>query len=256
MLEFFYQEIERILTNNLPLNEQLRHMRNLVCEYLIIDNFRLACVESVITSIKHYQSQQKTWNEPELFYHDKLKFSVRLITWPAFYENNPHEHKTWSVTGVIHNQLDINTYTMLNAGKQLKLERALNAAANAAGFLIPGCIHRVSNPSHELSASIHIFNNLDISQPENNAIWYPLPRKFNLSKGLAERALAVCLAIVSGCENSKALLLLEEIYQLAPAALKYLAIQAMYSLDHSLAHDCHEKLKETLLTCTHQHIGV
>ena len=168
-----------------------------------------------------------------------------MITWPAFYENNPHQHKTWSVTGVIHNQLDINTFNFFQNPQRLQRDRAMAAYFGEAGFLMPGCIHQVSNPSHELSASIHIFNNLDINHREDNAIWYPSPRKYNLSKGLTERTLTACLNIAANCKSDRALLLLNHIYQLAPLHVKFMAAQAIHGFDPSAARLYFEKINFT-----------
>lgn len=246
MMRKFYQSIESILLNNDSLQSQLKLLRNLLNESLKSEDFRLTCIEEVINSIENWHEKEKTWNAPALFYHENLKFSVRLIFWPAFYENNPHEHKTWSITGVFHNFLNVNTYELLDNPKRLKKDRSFDAFAGEAGYLMPGCIHSVKNPTHELSGSIHIFNNIDFANPEENAIWYPAPRKYNLSNGLLERALTVCLMSIRNIKNNKSLKLLNRILELAPPSIKLLAVQVMYNFDRNYARKCFDELETEL----------
>ena len=241
MMKSFYNAIEEILLRDLPLLFQTQQLRYLLRDHLALDEFKLACVEETLRSIQCFSDLNNAWNAPHFFYHPSLHFSFRMICWPAFYENNPHQHKTWSVTGIIHNQLEINTYTLLCENQRLRRDRTLSATSNDVGYLMPGCIHSVNNPSHELSASLHIFNNLDASNPEENAIWYPSPRKFNLANGLLERTLTVCLRIASHIRSERAFNLINQIYQLSPFSVKLMAIQAMYSIDQAIA-------KESLLS--------
>ncbi|HEX4044630.1 MAG TPA: hypothetical protein VHZ76_03075 [Gammaproteobacteria bacterium] len=227
MLAPFYQSIEQTLTQDQPLATQLQTLRDLLKKALTSDDFRLACIQQILSTL-HSHTHSSPWNAPPIFYHEHLRFSVRIIFWPAFYDNNPHQHKTWSITGVLHNQLDIYTYTLLNNPNRLKKQRNINAVTGEVGYLLPGCIHHVGNPSHELSASIHIFNNLaDIENSEENAIWYPAPRKHNLTKGLIARALTVCLAIAAGVKSETSLAIMRQIYDNATVPMKWQAIQAM-----------------------------
>jgi predicted metal-dependent enzyme (double-stranded beta helix superfamily) len=241
-----YKLIESILLVDDPLISQLKLLRNLLVESLKSDEFRLNCIEALLSSIENWNDKEKLWNAPALFYHEQLKFSVRMIFWPAFYENNPHEHKTWSITGVFSNFLTINTYELLNSPSRLKKDRAIDAVAGEAGYLIPGCIHSVKNPTHELSGSIHIFNNIDILHPEENAIWYPAPRKYNLSNGLIERALTVCLASLCNINQNKSLEMIARIYDIAPTSVKLLSVKAMYHFDRLYARDQFERLEAVL----------
>jgi predicted metal-dependent enzyme (double-stranded beta helix superfamily) len=242
----FYSSIENILLNNESLVSQLKLLRNLLIESLQSDEFRLNCLTALLNTIESSIAEEKSWDAPAIFYHEKLKFSVRLIFWPAFYENNPHEHKTWSLTGVFLNSLTVNTYDLLDNPTRLKRNRTFDAYTGEVGYLIPGCIHSVKNPSHELSGSIHIFNNVDISNPEDNAIWYPTPRKYNLSKGLIERALSVCLRSLSEINQIESFELIQRIYKIAPIHVKMLAIIAMYNFDRIYARKQFEKIELVL----------
>jgi predicted metal-dependent enzyme (double-stranded beta helix superfamily) len=230
MLNHFYNSIEKILSNDEVLSEQLKKLRNLLAINLESNDFRIHCVSNIIDTMEDYKLHNKIWDAPHFYYDDELKYSIRMIFWPAFYENNPHQHKTWSVTGVFHHALRIRTYELLNQNR-LKIDRNINAVSGEVGYLLPGCIHNVCNPTHEISASIHIFNNIDINNPEENAVWYPAPRKFNLANGLTERALIACLALLENIEDKNVQKIRERIFDIAPISIKFLSVASMYKFD-------------------------
>lgn len=247
MLDLFYNSISEVLMTDAEILIKLKKLRDLVKLNIIDNNFRLSCVERVIDTMDCWVSQGKDWNSPPIFYHEELKYSVRIIFWPAFNDNNPHEHKTWSVTGILHNELDINIYEMLESPKRLKKLRTISANVGEVGYLVPGCIHNVCNSSHDLSASLHIFNNISsIDKPEENAIWYPSPRKHNLIKGATDRALLSCLSIASSIRNKKSLNIIDRIYSHLPLPLKLNAISSMYLFDPSYARKCFDELEGRL----------
>lgn len=244
-LNKFYNKIEKILSDEGEVLHHLSLLRDLVKESLANDHFKLLCINEIISSIESSVQRNLDWNAPHLFYHEKLKFSVRIIFWPAFYDNNPHQHKTWSVTGVFHNFLNIYTYNLIHNPQRLKKEKSIIASSGDVGYLIPGCIHNVRNPSHEVSASFHIFNNIDIQNPEDNAIWYPSPRKFNLSNGIVERALDACLTIMENIKSEKIISLIDRIYKIGSDQLKFKAIHTIYKYDRHHAKQYFEKLERS-----------
>lgn len=246
LLLSFYNSIESILLSNVSLNNQLREMRDLLKCELSDDEFRLQCIQQVLSTIDNCDNEQKIWNAPHIFYHEKLRFSVRIIFWPGFYENNPHQHKTWGVTGVFHNCLNIHTYELLEDQKCLRKEKSIAASYGDTGYLFPSCIHNVSNPTHEVSASIHIFNNLNVDSPVENAIWYPAPRKYDLSKGLLDRALDACLAVVNNIESESSINVIRQIYAKSSLVIKLKAILAMYKYNKENAKSYYEELESTL----------
>lgn len=232
MLRNFYESIDEVITSDIELAKMLPVLRDSLKNALMVDDFRLNCVEKILDSIDAWSDDVKSWNAPAIFENKKLNYSVKVIFWPAFYENNPHQHKTWGVTGVFDNDLNINTYTLMQEPMRLKKERTITAKAGEVGYLLPGCIHNVCNPSHELSASIHIFNNLPgIENSEENAIWYPAPRKYNLSKGLIERALSSCLSILRNIHTKKSCELIDRIYSISSISIRISSINALYGID-------------------------
>ncbi|MFZ3068354.1 MAG: hypothetical protein WA253_09420 [Gammaproteobacteria bacterium] len=225
MLNEFNEEIKSLLSTSSVLTEILPLLRNHFQQLLANNEFKLACIDEIISGIYLAKSERLEWVSPAIIECPELNYSIRVVYWPAFYENNPHKHKTWSVTGVFHNKLNVHTYALLEDPIRLKRERIIAANAGESGYLLPGCIHSVGNPSYEVSASIHIFNNLPgIENSEDNAIWYPSPRKHNLANGLLERAFSVCLSMLSEIGSPKALDLIDKIYFIAPMQTKLCAL--------------------------------
>jgi predicted metal-dependent enzyme (double-stranded beta helix superfamily) len=236
MLKSFANSINDILRQNQELVSSLQQMRDHLRSSLLIDDFRLECIEHVLDSIDSWSDTVNPWNAPPILNHEEMIYSIRIVYWPAFYENNPHQHKTWGLTGVFHNNLDVNTYELLDNPKRLKKERNITALFGDVGYLVPGCIHNVNNPSDYLSASIHVFNNLPgIVNPEENAIWYPSPRRHNLSRGLIDRALTVCLASANSVQSLKARNIIDRIYGMSSDSIKYLAIKSLFAFDRAAA---------------------
>lgn len=246
MLIQFCDSISSILECKIPLIEQLQKIKFLMQHALANPDFKLACVEQIVNSIENCGSDLNQWNAPPLFYHPNLHFSIRIIYWPGFYENNPHEHNTWSVTGILHNHLIISTYTLLTNPKRLKKERIIKAKTGEIGYLIPGCIHNILNPGNDFSASLHIFNNIEPYGIKENAIWYPSPKKYDLRQGLVARALTIGTLIASSIKSKKSLILLDRIFQIAPTSIKLMAIQAMYSLNRNYGRICFEEIENFL----------
>lgn len=217
MLCEFSKSLTDILNQKIEMQRSLQMMRDLLKDALSDDNFRLNCITHVLNSIDSWSDEINPWNAPPIISHENMIYSVRIVYWPAFYENNPHKHKTWGVTGVFHNQLDVNTYEFLDNPRRLKRERKITASSGDVGYLLPGCVHNVNNPSHELSSSIHVFNNLPgIENSEENAIWYPAPRRHKLTLGLVDRALTTCLTVANSIKSKQAQEIIERIYVMSP----------------------------------------
>jgi len=243
-LNDFFQFINNIIISERELMSKLLLLRNALRVALQDAEFKLGCVENIIMSMETAKNNNIIWQMPNMFSGKDDQFSVRVVYWPAFYHNNPHQHKTWSVTGVLSNQINIATYQFLE-NEKLKQDKSMMASIGEVGYLVPGCIHSVSNPTHEVSASLHIFNNVNPLYPEENAIWYPAPRKYNLSKGLLERALTVCLDLIDSNDLEQSFNLIQRIYLLSPIALKFRAIHKMYQYDKIYAKNCYSALETT-----------
>lgn len=247
MMHLLRQSVDKTIVDYSDISIMLPRLRDTLKQFIFSDEFRLLCVDAIVSSFEEWDGDDRSWNPPAIICNDELLYSVNVICWPAFYENNPHQHKTWSVTGVLSNTLEIKTYSFHDDCKMLKRDRLISVKAGEVGYLLPGCIHSVCNPSHELSASIHIFNRLPgVENSEDNAIWYPAPRKYNLSQGLVERVLRVCLSMLSEINNQKSLELIDRIFVLAPMPIKLLSVYTLTHLGNNHAPEYLGKIESML----------
>lgn len=93
---------------------------------------------------------------------DKNKFIVQIFTWSPGSETPIHDHdNTWALMGIYQNGLRVAEFSFNNND----LKETQNYFANEGGvcYLIPPEeIHHVSNPTDELSVSIHVYGkNID-----------------------------------------------------------------------------------------------
>ena len=169
----------KTLTNNISEmvlysneHDKVIEIRDIVRGFVQNENFVIDCIKRLFTSIKN--DGIDNWENPPLYVHPDNLFSIRCIVWPAYYSNNPHKHNTWSVTAIIGNVMNFSTYLWEEGieDSTLLLDKRITGKALEIGYLLPGCIHKLSNPSSSPSLTMHVFNNVDKdTYGINNAIW-------------------------------------------------------------------------------------
>ena len=246
MLQIFCAAINETLQSHLEMIEKIKMMRSQLQKALSCDIFRLNCLESILHyALEEYQADQP-WGMPPLYHDLDFRYTLRIAFWPGFYETPPHCHKTWSITGVFHNQLDFFTYDLLENPKRLKQDRAICGTVGEVGYLIPGCIHNVRNPSHAFSASIHILHHLsDHADPRENVEWYFPPQKYDLKQGLRERILITALEILKNIYNEKSFQLLHYLNQHAPRSIRWMTLPLLQQFNLSETRACFDSLIST-----------
>lgn len=244
MFQAFIKKIENELENSNDKAIFVPRMRDFMKTALADENFIDECVNLCLSSIEtcHDKSQ---WICPPIYHNHEKRIAIRLIPWPAFYSNNPHRHKTWGVTGVFFNKLNIFTYELVSENPvRLKKDRNIAALQYEAGYIMPDCIHSIGNPSGKTSLSIHIFNNLDeIKNSEDNAIWYPSPSKENLREGIITRALLAFSDCLSELSIDNRINSLKRIFNLGDKEAMLSVIKAFMTIDPRMADTLYRNLK-------------
>lgn len=72
----------------------------------------------------------------------------------------PHEHSSWTVTGVVHGQLEVSTFDLdatIRARKVI-LKNTFSASAGAVGYIHRHSIHSPSNATANWAISFHVTN--------------------------------------------------------------------------------------------------
>jgi hypothetical protein len=78
--------------------------------------------------------------------------------WPPHGNAGAHEHTAWTITGVCHNELSIQTYDRDESYRRQELvpKNHFDAPAGQVGFIYEPCIHDPRNDTDRWSLSLHV----------------------------------------------------------------------------------------------------
>jgi predicted metal-dependent enzyme (double-stranded beta helix superfamily) len=190
--------------------------RNLLRIALKSDSFILDCV---VEALGQFLNRRLNSISHTIFDSDDSCLSLRLTCWAPVSENVPHQHKSWSVTGVLWNRLTFQTYVLRD--NMLVPEKRIEAMAREAGWVPPGSIHNVVNEENAPAISIHISSGVKSISRSNlivrgETVWYsPLngaKRPNELTSTLLVRSY---LELVNSLNDSRTLRIRSDLIRLA-----------------------------------------
>jgi hypothetical protein len=230
-------------TAGLPPRDHVRAVQNALGAALATEEFVIDCLEIELAHAGEAQRPPDLWVVPERGIH------VRLVRWAPGVGAGPHEHTSWTVTGVIHNRLEIQTYRMEDAyaRRELVPKNRFFADRGAVGHIYEPCIHEPRNTTERGAASIHVFNEND--RPRIEAEVGPIAglglesardRRPAGARAVTpnERLMGVCgqqVAMLLGFRSERAFHHLEAIYRLGNAPTRVFAARALLRFDRPLA---------------------
>lgn len=182
--------ITDVVESQFCVEDKVKSIRSLVKATVQQESFVLDSIELLLNSLE--KAGLSNWKNPAVYNHPNNLYSIRYILWPQYYCNNPHKHKTWSVTAVIENTIKVHTFVWKDNEENTVLlgDKELVASAKEVGFLLPECIHKLENPTPNLTLTMHIFNHFDThTSGVDNAVWYPEPEKANIFENVSQNAL-------------------------------------------------------------------
>jgi hypothetical protein len=95
-------------------------------------------------------------------------FGIRFAFgyWPPGRNAGAHEHTAWTITGVCHNELTVQTYDRDESYRHQTLvpKNRFDAPAGQVGFIYEPCIHDPRNPTDRWSLSLHVSSPRDGEQ--------------------------------------------------------------------------------------------
>ncbi|MFN8673190.1 MAG: cysteine dioxygenase family protein [Candidatus Sericytochromatia bacterium] len=97
-----------------------------------------------------------------VFFSEKHGFVVQVFTWDGHSETPVHDHGTWGLMGVYHNNLHVTEYAMTKIDENsydVSPYQEFPAKENDVCYLLPPDeeIHLIKNPTDSLSISFHIY---------------------------------------------------------------------------------------------------
>ena len=236
-----------------------RSVRAALQEHIATPGFALDCLERVLAS-PALADPGPVWRNPPIHANKKLNYKFRVFFWSPGYINWPHQHNTWSVTGVLHNQSSILVYVAADGPRSDQgsfiVERQLVARAGEVGYLLPGCTHSVGNPGDSISATFHIFSDSpEEERRRNDTIWYPTPKAENKLKGRRFKTLRGSAEMLANIGGPRSTRLLNRIFEIGGPKVKLACIKAMTTIDPSLALSRSEEFYASLPASSYEELS-
>ncbi len=144
--------------------EQIRGLTEWVRVGLSHESFALDCMELELSAMA---SRRGPLDLAPFFVVPEWNVQMAFAYWAPGREIGAHQHRSWSVTGVFHNELEIISYDVEAAEAQrlLQKKRIYRAHRGLVGAIHEGGIHAPRNPTPRWSMSLHV------SAPEPPPSW-------------------------------------------------------------------------------------
>lgn len=228
-------------------HETARQVRRLTREALSRDSFRLACVERMVASI---EQSDGPWRNAPLYTAHPPSLVMRVFYWPPGQSNRPHLHGAWTVTGVLYNEIVVETFAdpdPVRAALQGPSQRIV-ARAGETGYLIPPRVHSLSNQSGTDSATLHVFSlegEADAGAGEG-LLKNPSAPVAATRIDARRHALRTMSGMLMGIRGESAADLLERIFAIGDPTVKLQAVKALLAHDVSRAYARSRELEAIL----------
>lgn len=223
--------INRSIDRKLSPADLVHEVRHHVGEAIREDEFIVECVERTVAHSADCLERQAPYRA--LHAEDERHWKIALFLWePGFY-NSPHQHNTWSVSGVMCNEIEVKLYDVGGGPRDLLPRRRFVAGRGESGYLIPPCIHALGNPHPGLSSvTLHVFDlSAEPEDRERDTIWFdddvnPLDF-YRDPRRPAMRDLQSALVLLRSIRSTRTPELLERIFALGSLAVRVDAYKQM-----------------------------
>jgi len=223
-------------------------VRSVISRAITQEPFLLACADAVLSSIER---RGKSWRNPPLYAEKDGSITLRLIYWPPGFKNSAHLHRSWTVTGVVHNEIVVETFRQPDLAGEIKLGPSESFVAHAGntGFLLPPCVHRLYNPSRTDSATLHVFSADDPNVPvAQTTTWIADETPSgNIMVGVHRRALCVMSEVLARIKAQPAVEMLTRIFAAGDPTAKLHAVKALAAHDVKLAYQKSRELEASIM---------
>lgn len=159
--------------------------------------------------------------------------------WAPHSGTGPHEHVEWTVTAVVHNQLDVTTYhyrAMADEGRLIP-KNHFSAQRGKAGQIHEPCVHAPENPTGAWSLTLHVLGpnedgTLGQRRPSLTSFDTPAPsahdgeRRWHAARALDEQH-SVLVDALATMDDQAAEGLLEELASRASLPVRHAARRAL-----------------------------
>jgi predicted metal-dependent enzyme (double-stranded beta helix superfamily) len=228
-----------------PARERVRDVQHALATGLADSEFPLDCLERDLLAMD--TRVPRSTLSPFHVMPD-LGVRIALAYWGPGVAAGPHEHTDWTVTAVLHNALEVDTFDweIARTERRLVARSRFSAERGRAGHIYDPCIHNPWNPTARWSISIHVFgpNDGPVLEREVGPIAGLTSGETSGAEVSMDDALAVALAAMdrqrvyraqiaalAPYRSARAQRLLEAIFERGDDVTRRAAAEAIASLD-------------------------
>jgi len=115
-------------------------------------------VDCVRAELQRVEASDPTAGLAPFAISDDGRLQLAFGYWAPRSGTGPHEHIDWTVTAVVHNQLDVTTYHYRALAEEGRLvpKNHFSAQRGKAGQIHEPCIHAPENPTGSWSLTLHV----------------------------------------------------------------------------------------------------
>jgi hypothetical protein len=139
-----------------PERDAVLAARSAITEAVRDDEFLLDCIAYELTLLERPGMRRQDL----VPFFTLPGFGIRFAFgyWPPGSNAGAHEHTAWTITGVWHNQLIVQTYDRNESYRRQTLvpKNRFDAHAGEVGYIYEPCIHDPRNPTDQWSLSLHV----------------------------------------------------------------------------------------------------
>jgi predicted metal-dependent enzyme (double-stranded beta helix superfamily) len=226
--------------------EAAQAVRTVAQHALSNDAFIRSCAERIIASV---ETAGSSWRNPALHQDVELPLQLRVFYWPPGQKSEPHFHAKWTVTGVLYNEIAVETFESDQDVAMDRPAKKFAAKMREVGYLLPPCIHRLSNTTSGNSATLHIFSEGGTEARRADPPKWPAQLKNeagSVASPLVQRALHVVTSLLAATEDAASPELLVRIFAIAAPRVQMHVIKTLIPKDAELAYSLSRRLERTL----------
>jgi predicted metal-dependent enzyme (double-stranded beta helix superfamily) len=222
--------------------ETAQAVRTVTQQALANDAFIAGCAKNIIESV---ETARRPWRNPPLHLSPDLPLQLRIFYWPPGHKSDPHFHGKWTVTGVLYNEIAVETFESESDAEANQAAKRFAAKAGEVGYLLPPCIHRLSNPTAINSATMHVFSE-DLAERQHAERPMKAALTNNRTSPIVQRALHVISGVLADNDDPAVTELLVRMFALAVPRVQVQVIKALISRDAELAYSLSRRLETSL----------
>jgi predicted metal-dependent enzyme (double-stranded beta helix superfamily) len=230
-------------------SDLIKGVRVAVTDAITNEHFIDQVVERVINNAQ--RSIDEGAGYQPLYIDDSRHWRMLMFLWEPMSSNEPHQHNTWSVSGVMYNCLEVSLYARDEDSGALQLDLRFVAQSGETGYLVPPCIHSLGNPHATVpTVTLHVFNDSEIVEQRGlDTLWLGDhdPRLIDHDpRACARRELKAALLLLKSRPAPSSLGLVQRIFDIGDVSVRLEAYKQLVRINAKLALNYGDRLAEML----------